>query len=544
MGLVCSVFMVLLAALYFMNSSDVAMFAIPTARNDDRLFIELATALVRGSWFGPYDSLTLAKSPGYAFWLAACHVLGMPLLFAQKLLYLLACTLLVRVLPACRVNRWFCLIIYAALLFIPVMTTQQMLRVYRSSIHPALIVLLISVMIRHFLVDPPARKAPFLAWGVFSGCVTAAFWLNREEGICALPLVVCLAISLLCSLRRQDGRARLKSVLFAAFPFLVGAGLVLSVAALNRAKFGVFTCCEIKSSPDASAMEALQSIKTERLPYVTVSRAACDLAGEASPAFKELRPCLEKVWAKWSATSPEDIPRPENEIAGGWFPWALRDAAQLAGHHYSAPMAEAFYTTIAAELNRAFAAGTLAKDDSPFLLGFLLSREMLRGTVKQLPEAIRKSVTFWGCDAIPFYSRGPQSGVLEIERFTGSRMEASEETAPPGYFDDREGDRTRRHAIWLGYSYFVPWISILGVAGFVIATCLLLTRRKTSSLYFLCGGLFLYLLALLLCLCMIHTSSFHTLAPLYLSTCYPLVVLCSILSICLPFLGTVPRHRT
>ena len=151
MGPVCSVFMLLLAACYFINSSDVAMFAIPTARHDDQLFIDLATSLARGSWFGAYDSLTLAKSPGYAFWLAACHVLGVPLLLAQKLLYLLACTLLVRLLPACRVNRWLCLIIFAALLFIPVMTTQQMLRVYRSSIHPALILFLISVMIRHFL---------------------------------------------------------------------------------------------------------------------------------------------------------------------------------------------------------------------------------------------------------------------------------------------------------------------------------------------------------------------------------------------------------
>ncbi|MGH2687619.1 MAG: hypothetical protein ACRDKW_02260, partial [Actinomycetota bacterium] len=54
---------------------------------DEYLFLSQALELVRGRWLGPYSAVTLAKGPGYPLFLAANHVLGLPVSMGQALLY-------------------------------------------------------------------------------------------------------------------------------------------------------------------------------------------------------------------------------------------------------------------------------------------------------------------------------------------------------------------------------------------------------------------------------------------------------------------------
>ena len=55
------------------------IFAISNAHHDDGLFMKLATHVVRGEWFGPYDQLTLSKGPAYPLFIAVNFWAGLPL---------------------------------------------------------------------------------------------------------------------------------------------------------------------------------------------------------------------------------------------------------------------------------------------------------------------------------------------------------------------------------------------------------------------------------------------------------------------------------
>ena len=57
---------------------------------DDQWFVERASWISAGEWFGPFDAHTLIKQPGYPLFVAAVHAARVPLLLAHQLLYVFA----------------------------------------------------------------------------------------------------------------------------------------------------------------------------------------------------------------------------------------------------------------------------------------------------------------------------------------------------------------------------------------------------------------------------------------------------------------------
>src|SRR3954465_8429337 len=82
---------VLLTAAKLWLVSGQRVFAIGPSFHDDRLFLELAGHILSGQWLGPYSQMTLAKGPMYPVFIAAVFKLGVPLAFAQHLIYAAAC---------------------------------------------------------------------------------------------------------------------------------------------------------------------------------------------------------------------------------------------------------------------------------------------------------------------------------------------------------------------------------------------------------------------------------------------------------------------
>ena len=60
------------------------------ASHDDTLYAKLAANIVDGQWLGPYDSVTLAKAPGYPVFLAIAFKAHLPFKMAEHLVHLLA----------------------------------------------------------------------------------------------------------------------------------------------------------------------------------------------------------------------------------------------------------------------------------------------------------------------------------------------------------------------------------------------------------------------------------------------------------------------
>src|SRR6476646_3398495 len=86
---------------------------------DDQWFVERASWISAGKWFGPFDAQTLIKQPGYPLFVAAMHAVRMPLLLAHQLLYVFAIAIMMVVLQPLIRTRWRRLLAFALLLFNP-----------------------------------------------------------------------------------------------------------------------------------------------------------------------------------------------------------------------------------------------------------------------------------------------------------------------------------------------------------------------------------------------------------------------------------------
>ena len=112
------IIILILVRFWLVDSMDLIATRTP---HDDYLFIKLAKNILSGQWLGPYDHYTLIKGPGFPLFLAVVHHLGLPLLFAQQLLYSLFSVLVVVALRPLVTGRLLLLAVFALVLLNPFM---------------------------------------------------------------------------------------------------------------------------------------------------------------------------------------------------------------------------------------------------------------------------------------------------------------------------------------------------------------------------------------------------------------------------------------
>lgn len=348
----------LLALLAAWIQSVLPLTAIGDARADDALYMRLAASAARGEWLGPYDESTLSKGPFFPLFVAAAFRAGVPLFSAERTLYVVACALFVLAVASIVRAKWVRFLLFALLVANPVVVT----RAVREGIYPALTLLVLAggVGVLFWLPSSDRRAA---AWAGLCGLSLGALWLTREEGIWIVPSLVLLlgAAALRAATDRVAKPRLLRATAIALLPVLIAAACVQTVALRNRAAYRVLTACESTDRPFTSAYGALARIlPSERRAKVPVPADVRRKAYGQSEAFFKLEPFLEgSVGARWSAISTSYLPDAAGEIAGGWFQFALREAAAKAGFYRDAATAAAYWRTVASELNEACDAGRL-----------------------------------------------------------------------------------------------------------------------------------------------------------------------------------------
>ncbi|MGH9807882.1 MAG: hypothetical protein ACRD9W_11580, partial [Terriglobia bacterium] len=167
--------------------------AIGWADHDDHWFLRKAVSILAGHWLGPYDSRTLIKGCAYPLWIAVISWTGIPLLFAQQLLYVIASLAVTLALaPAIR-SSMARAVLFVIVVFNPMTLSDDIAsRVARESIYPAL-GLLIFAGVAGAALRLDARRRNVLPWVLLSGVAIAFFWHTREEGVWILPLLALAA---------------------------------------------------------------------------------------------------------------------------------------------------------------------------------------------------------------------------------------------------------------------------------------------------------------------------------------------------------------
>jgi hypothetical protein len=405
-------------------SAGLPLVALADFVHDDALYVKLGGHLARAEWLGPYDESTLAKGPGFPFFVALAYRAHLPLLLAGRLSFAAASGLfVVALLPLFR-GRGVPLLLFAALLFNPVVVT----RAAREIFYPSLTLLTLAGAAGLFLSFPASRSRA-VAWSALCGLALGALWLTREEGIWIAPAVgSLLAATILGTVMMRGGIRQLgEAACLAALPAgILGVSLV-AVALVNLRVYGAFTVRESTSEPFLSAYGALARIRSlPPVPWVPVPREVRLRAYVESPAFRSLEPFLEgEVGRAFVAASEWLIPEAKGEIAAGWLQFALRESAARTGRYRDARTAAAFWKQVARELDDACDRGQLACGPNPRSMTPRDATAQLPAVLADLPRTLAFLAS--SVDSAPAlrdaaWSRGSRESRIVFARTTRERL--------------------------------------------------------------------------------------------------------------------------
>lgn len=333
---------------------------LPEAGADDGLFMRHAASLLAGHWLGPYSQMTLVKGPGYPWFLAFASLTGLPVSLAHVLFQLVAVGVLAWALFRMTASATLAVIVFTALVFHPVGYSTELQRVIRDQIYWAQTLLTLALFVVTF-TTPFKFRAIDIGAALLAGLFLGWTWLTREEGVWLVPG---LTVLMLGGFMTGGARQVLGRMLAVGFAFLVVLGLFRSC---NYIAYGSFAGVDVKSSNFNEAMAALQSVQIGKRPYIPVSIEARTAIAHVSPTFAPIAERLaigSPLLNAWSKPGCNIYPSTCGDVAGGWFMWALRDAAAQAGYYQTPMVAAQKYQMIATEVGKACASGALTCRES------------------------------------------------------------------------------------------------------------------------------------------------------------------------------------
>ncbi|WP_374469900.1 hypothetical protein [Phenylobacterium sp.] len=329
-----------------------------TAELDDALFIRLGQSLAEGRWLGPYTQSTLVKGMGFPVFLAIANLTGLPFVLALAAFHAACASFAAFVVARVLDSRLAGLALLALLLLFPTLYMGDQLRVIRDVFYASLSLALVASA----MALATGRALPRPAAVALTGVLGAWWWLTREEGVWLVPTLALIALlPLVAGASRAKGwRPALTALAPSAAAALVAVALVAGVGAVNAAVYGRFVINEIKDDAFEGALSALHEVGApygrERVP---VPAAAREQLYRVSPAFASLRGMDAPASAGWKTVGCDIDRRICGDIGGGWFFWAVRQAAAASGRHDSPDEAAAFYNQLEREVETACDRGQL-----------------------------------------------------------------------------------------------------------------------------------------------------------------------------------------
>ncbi len=507
------------------------LFIIGPAQEDDRLFINLAHNILLGHWLGSYNSLTLVKGPFYPLYIAFMHLLHMPLLTSEQILYIVSVfVFLVCIFPLLNTLKLiskspifkfsFMTVLGIVLIFNPISSdSEPSTRVVRNGIYPSLTLLTISLFIA-LLAYRHLKIWKYTLLALAGGIIMACFWLTREEGVWILPFSICSTIYISFILFKQKlGRAWKYKIAALILPYFILYGILFTVSNINYHFYGVNDTVEVKAPQFLAAYSSLTRVEAKKwLPVIPVSKASQEAIYKVSPAFLKLKPYLDGAIGKgWAEVSKSVYPQYPGEIAGGWFVWAFRFAVQAAGYYKNGRTAMNYYSTLAKQVNTACAKKELICTKSTDNLYPPLSTRYLVPFINSMERSYAFITEFQQYNPNPPNSIGTRHSLKLFSTLTNEPI-------------TNRINPTKIHILSIIgklYQYTFPIITFVAIALFII---LLFFNRPFQNLLFIITGLLgITIVIRMILLSLVNVTSFPAINTLYYACAYPLLIIFDLL---------------
>ena len=529
---------ILLVSLKLWLSGDMHMTIYADARHDDALFLSQGHSIANGDWLGKFGELTLAKGPSYSVFIGLVQLSRIPLLDAQAIFHALACVLFILAVRPLVRSPGIRLLLLAVLLFDPhPFSSEAGERALRSSIQPALTLMTLAGVIG-MGARLSGRARILLPWSVLGGVALAFFWFSREEGIWLVPTLTLISGgSLWLTWSSADGNRGFRAV-YLLLPFVIWFSALWTLRAVNYHYYGAWISVDAKDGGFPNAYGALTRIKPAAgISGVPVTKETRLRAYAVSPAFAELQKSLDRPmgnpWARHGWEQLQNHPSAGQEIRGGWFGWALREAAYQNGYYRDALKTSDYWQRVADEINAACEDGRLAAGGqrSGFFPRWDSSYWAPMGPA--LAGAAAIVVRFSDYKAQTYPSRGDSRDVGKFSRVIHETPVM--EWLPPSF-------RTHLRIVLFHCYQNLGWPASIFA---VVATFLLAVKRQPLSARLIPLMILLGLLggatALMIIVALVDVTSFSALHAMYLAPATPLVLSASILA---PYWALIsPRLR-
>lgn len=326
-------------------------------------------------WGRPYDWTAFIRPCAYPLWLAAVHLLHIPLRLAIELLQIGGALGLVAGLRSLGANRWATVLSFGVICLHP---AGYQLNDYTAS--DTFYAAILWYVVGGLLLTCGTRRISIAA---AAGIAIAVLWNTREEGLLLLGLVIVWVVIFFLQEKSRSASRQITSLVGT----IVGAAVVVIVCvyAANNYVYRSFARSEMTASNFQGLFHSLLRIKPAQLKaYAPITTDTLHRAFDVSPTFGKLRRQFEgPIGEAWRIETYRQT-GVTDEIGAGWIVWATRLAASDIGAFQTSRKATGFFRKAAREINDACDLGQLP---TRFVIDGFLDPLAQSGGLTRLPNS-------------------------------------------------------------------------------------------------------------------------------------------------------------
>lgn len=306
----------------------------------------------------------LVKDIGFPLILRLVKFTGIPYSEMMSLLWFFAALSMVALVRVLTEEKNLCrdLMIFAFVLFSPLAFGYTGTRIYRNAALAQMYSIVLSMMsilfVWHF-IKPKITSRMLIAFNVIFGLVFTLTYYIKEDGVWLLYCLI--AVMLICLAKIIiDGKHFLERVALLLVPLIVFAGGTVAYKTINKICFGVYLVNNRTEGELGNFQKLIYKIKSdERTGTIWAPTDALNQAFNASETLRKAPALKDAVWhTGWFGG---DITT--NSIQGDFLGWVMLSELYDSGTCQTPSEQEEFLGKVNSELQAAFEAGTLQRED-------------------------------------------------------------------------------------------------------------------------------------------------------------------------------------